>query len=338
MSTGAERFVLARQGLPLASPSRRAARAPWFASFAFPRPRVSAAEPAEPLPQGALSFSEAEPSVPEDARQDDEETQTSEAAQESERKGSERKNRDGPHFPERKNRDRPHFPARSAEQRKMGSVPVFALTPHALEALTRVALKASPAVDEAPRPSPAEESAAPAAMRESPQERQIAPGNRGSAAPLARTPARQETVAQEAVPVRDGRRRLDERPVSPATISRARPSAAARRIPEQEERAAVMPMGKPAAAPQPERDAHAAVAAAVVQRRRKLERVAKAAGAAAVTRIGTVEIVVKTPPPPHAAPRAQAAPMPPAQQPGREQRKAAPFRSPWAASHWRRGD
>jgi hypothetical protein len=90
-------------------------------------------------------------------------------------------------------------------------------------------------------------------------------------------------------------------------------------------------MGKPAAAPQPKLEAHA-VAAAVTQWRRKLERAVEAAGAPALTRIGTVEIVVKTPPAP------QAASMPPAPQPGLKQRKAAAFRSPWAASRWRRSD
>lgn len=349
-----EAFVLGRRGLALGPASRRPARSPWFASFAFPRPRVASGAPGEPMPQETVSFDEDAFSLPEEA-------ETGEQAQE---------NRDGPHFPARsakakanrgqtpisrnrgltpispKDHDRIRGQSPNSSQRTQEQV--RALTPNSTtnsdRALTTVAVKELSAV-EAVRDHEvaAGDVAASSALRNS-EEGEPGARDSGSAASLARSvrhpAATQEasTSTQEIAAPAPGLATLRNAAHHPGALSlaqstrRAKASFSPGKTPGEPRAPIVMPMGKPPGVPAPAQEPP------IAQRRMELQRLmTRSVAAPSVTRIGTVEIVVKAPPDP--APRPSApAPAPAAPQPVRHERKAMPFRNPWTASRWRRGE
>ena len=347
MSAGGETFVLARRGLPLAAPSRRSARAPWFASFAFPRPRVST-EPGtadEPLPEESVSFSEEALAAPEEALPD-------EALPIEERIRGQDRN----HLP-RTQRIITTLPPNSVRALIRDSTPEPSPTAGAPERTPAVALPSLPVEKASVHPVPDEPVRQTATEEpQEPQETAVRSAVRPAPRPVPNVPVphhlsgKKPIAAKAAVPQRE----ISQRPGA-SSLPRVQPlraEAPTREIPALEANAPAapqavsMPMGKPPE-PQP-RDVttHAAAAAARVtaQRLSELGRVARAAsaplsaalGAPRGTRIGTVEIVVRTPPPPQVVPRPPAAPAP--AQAVRERRKEVPFRNPWASSRWRRGD
>jgi hypothetical protein len=336
MSHAAEASVLGRRGLPLAGAARRAAPAPWFASFAFPRSRapvqlyVPPAEPVEPqwLQLDGVALDEPPADEPPREHALREKPPLEDPAIAPDLPTGERR------IPTRVRSKPPAagagpVPTNEARQPADDDDPTAAGAPEKERQQARPSPRPETAPGERVRPSPA------FAERSSP----------GSPAPGVKRSRRMQPD-DEAAPARGAPLGPAAEPSSPEAVAASKafppvrmtnaPPEPAKREPAGERAPrtplhTTMPMGAPAAVST--RKAGAASAPVPAARRRERAPAAVAPERQIGARIGTVHVVIRAEPPPA---RPAAPPRSLHEQAAAQAPATRAFRSPWTS--WRRGD